>query len=457
MTLGQIKQFLTAHGEKPLILGIIGVLFLGTILVGSLTNMNKAYAIVVDGYQVALVAEQQLVEEALEEVIAEKSEDAGQAVTHVQEIEVLPVKAKGDRLTADQLANLFNNTLEFTTAGVAIIINGKQQLIVENRETADKLLEEAKTAYIKQNDSTEMLSVVIEDQVQLETVEIGIGGYTDYETALALLINGVEKVESHVVAAGESLWTIARDNNMTTEELKEANPQLATERLQIGQELSLVKLEPMVSVVATLRESKKETVPFSTRYVNDSNMYRGQEKVTQAGQRGEREVVYELVQVNGVTTDKKELEAKVLSQPTERVVARGTKVIVASRGSGEAGRFGWPVSGTITSPFGNRRGGYHYGIDIAASTGTSIRVASAGVVTFSGWSGNYGNMIEIDHGNGVSTRYAHNSANLVSAGKEVNAGDVIGRVGSTGRSTGPHVHFEVRINGQAKNPMNYLP
>lgn len=118
-----------------------------------------------------------------------------------------------------------------------------------------------------------------------------------------------------------------------------------------------------------------------------------------------------------------------------------------------------PVSGTITSRFGARssiRSSAHTGLDIATSTGTPIVAAAAGTVTFSGYKGSYGNMIVITHGNGVQTYYGHCSKLYVSAGTYVSQGQTIAAVGSTGNSTGPHLHLEVRINGVAYNPQNYV-
>ena len=117
-----------------------------------------------------------------------------------------------------------------------------------------------------------------------------------------------------------------------------------------------------------------------------------------------------------------------------------------------------PISGTITSRFGERssiRSSVHTGLDIAASTGTPIQAAAGGTITFSGRKGSYGYMIVIDHGNGVQTYYAHCSKLYKSAGTYVNQGDIIAAVGSTGNSTGPHLHLEVRVNGVAYNPSNY--
>lgn len=118
-----------------------------------------------------------------------------------------------------------------------------------------------------------------------------------------------------------------------------------------------------------------------------------------------------------------------------------------------------PISGTITSRFGassSIRSSAHTGLDISASTGTAIKAAASGTVTFSGWKGSYGYMVVISHGNGIQTYYGHCSKLYVSAGQAVSQGETIAAVGSTGNSTGPHLHLEVRINGVAYNPQNYV-
>lgn len=122
------------------------------------------------------------------------------------------------------------------------------------------------------------------------------------------------------------------------------------------------------------------------------------------------------------------------------------------------GYLGWPVKGVVTSGFGRRRGRNHEGIDIGAKSGTPIRAAAAGEVKFSGWGPTgYGKMIIIKHPNELTTVYAHNSRNLVPKGRKVSKGQIIGLVGSTGRSTGPHLHFEVRNHTHPKDPIRYLP
>ena len=116
----------------------------------------------------------------------------------------------------------------------------------------------------------------------------------------------------------------------------------------------------------------------------------------------------------------------------------------------------WPVHGPITSPFGMRWGRMHEGIDIAVPTGTPVHAAASGSVIYAAWMTGYGNLVVLDHGNGLATAYAHNSSLLVSLGQRVSQGQAISLSGSTGNSTGPHVHFEVRVNGIAVDPLRYL-
>jgi murein DD-endopeptidase MepM/ murein hydrolase activator NlpD len=117
----------------------------------------------------------------------------------------------------------------------------------------------------------------------------------------------------------------------------------------------------------------------------------------------------------------------------------------------------WPVAGPITSPFGMRWGRLHPGIDIGASMGTPIHAAASGTVVYAGWMTGYGNLTVIDHGGGIATAYGHQSKLDVSVGQQVTQGQEIGLIGSTGFSTGPHLHFEVRVNGVPVDPMGYLP
>ncbi|MCP9487454.1 MAG: peptidoglycan DD-metalloendopeptidase family protein [Gaiellaceae bacterium MAG52_C11] len=129
--------------------------------------------------------------------------------------------------------------------------------------------------------------------------------------------------------------------------------------------------------------------------------------------------------------------------------------VSATRRTSSTG-FVWPVQGPLTSPFGFRWGRMHEGIDIAVPTGTPVVASAAGTVIVAGWMGGYGNLVVVDHGNGISTAYAHNSSLAAGVGQSVAQGQLIAYAGNTGHSFGPHLHFEVRINGSAADPLGYL-
>jgi murein DD-endopeptidase MepM/ murein hydrolase activator NlpD len=178
-----------------------------------------------------------------------------------------------------------------------------------------------------------------------------------------------------------------------------------------------------------------------------------------------RHVASEVAQIEDLSaSEEAQLEALIVERQREieaqREAARRAAGIVGTTSA--PGSLAWPVSGTITSPFGYRRnpfgGGmeFHQGLDIAAPMGTTITAAASGTVISAGWYGGYGNYILIDHGGGMATGYGHCSQIFVSVGQQVQKGQAIGAVGSTGASTGPHVHFEVRINGKPVDPAAYL-
>jgi murein DD-endopeptidase MepM/ murein hydrolase activator NlpD len=176
---------------------------------------------------------------------------------------------------------------------------------------------------------------------------------------------------------------------------------------------------------------------------------RAQERQSLASiKESEREYVNE---VNGL--------AQVSAQLTARIQAAQARSAAGgySTGSGvSSSGLIWPVQGPITSPFGMRWGRMHEGIDIGVPYGTPIHAAAAGTVIYAGWMSGYGNLIVIDHGHGLATAYGHQSALAAGNGQSVSQGQVIGYVGCTGHCFGPHLHFEVRVNGQPVDPLSYL-
>ena len=159
-----------------------------------------------------------------------------------------------------------------------------------------------------------------------------------------------------------------------------------------------------------------------------------------------------------------EYENKKAEEAKKRAAAARAKSLASVATSAPTGNLNGlalaiPVNGSVSSRFGSRggsRSGAHTGLDISTSTGTGIRPVAAGTVVYAGYRGSYGNLLIIDHGNGVQSYYAHCNALYVSNGQQVGAGSTIAAVGSTGNSTGPHLHLEIRINGTPVNPQNYI-
>lgn len=150
-----------------------------------------------------------------------------------------------------------------------------------------------------------------------------------------------------------------------------------------------------------------------------------------------------------------ERESAALTARIQAAQARTYAAPAVSRAASSSG-FIWPTSGTLTSGFGWRWGRMHEGIDIAAPTGTPIAAVAGGTVIVAGWMGGYGNLVVVDHGGGLATAYGHQSSIAVGVGTQVAQGQTIGYVGNTGNSTGPHLHFEVRVNGSPVDPLGYL-
>ena len=265
---------------------------------------------------------------------------------------------------------------------------------------------------------------------------------------------------TYEVKAGDTWSEIANSHDLTSAELLELNPGYNIDKLQIGEVLTLSASVPYLTLTVVQQERYVDEVNYDIEYTDSANMYKGDYKVVSAGEYGAADVVANVTYVNGVETERTILSSVTLKEPVTEQRLQGTKDRPTWL---PTGTFRWPTSGRITSYFGGRRspGGIgstnHKGIDIANSYGAPVYAADGGTVTYAGWMGGYGYLVQISHGNGYVTYYGHNSSLLVSVGDHVYKGQQIARVGSTGNSTGNHCHFEVRYNGVAKNPLNYLP
>jgi len=169
-----------------------------------------------------------------------------------------------------------------------------------------------------------------------------------------------------------------------------------------------------------------------------------------------KQVQSEIAESQALETASAQLAAKLRAGEAQAGAAAGS-TSTGTPVAGGSGTFAWPLSGPITSPFGMRWGTLHPGIDIGVPTGTPIHAAGSGTVVWCGWMSGYGNLVMIDHHNGLATLYGHQSRIAVGCNQEVSQGETIGYVGCTGFCTGPHLHFEVRVNGTPVDPLGYLP
>jgi len=422
-------------------------------------NVNSiAYAVTVNGKQALLFENKEDAEQAVSKFLETKSQEMGMTVTTDDKIEVIKVRInnKEQLLTGDQ-SEALEQQLSMLVPGAALLVNGEEKAILADQKTAEDLINRIKNHYAPSGEGINVVKTELKENVAIVEKKVPLGDIIDPDQAFQLLTVGTEKMITHTVEKGESLWTIAKAYKMSVKDLEEANPEYNPDKLQIGDVLKLVKMDPAIHVTTVAEVTEVKKVPYGVKVENDSNMLRGQEKVKQAGKDGSKEFKYLVVEENGRQVDKQFLSATVLSEPVNKIVIRGTKLELAARGSGgDGGQLRWPHRGSITSRFGYRNREYHTGIDIDGNTGDPVRAAEAGTVTYVGRDGNYGKIIRINHGNGIQTWYAHLSAYEVKSGEKVERGDLIGRVGSTGRSTGSHLHFEVRINGNPVNPLKYL-
>lgn len=428
----------------------------GLILIGAnfyLGQNQPACAVYYDGQKIGFVESQQQGKIVLASLEEELEQLVGQDVFLPDSLDYKTCMVPRQEMAKSSFESSIEK-LPWMVKGVEMCVEGKPVMAMAAREDGEALLRSYQKLMLPEDSEEKIENVSFQEDITFRSRQIAVKDLISVEDALKFLSEGQAQQKTYVIQEGDNLWEIAQKNDILVDELYQYNPRL-TEELKPGQELKLASIEPLLNVAITSTLTTKEVLPFEVQTKLDSDLDRGKTKVVEAGENGEAKVVYRLVRQNRQLVKKSEVEREVVKAPESKVVAKGTRTIVASsRGSGN-GSLRWPVGGPITSGYGTR-GGTHSGIDIGAGHGAAVGAAAGGTVSSTGWMGGYGNCVLINHGNGVSTRYAHLSQINVSSGQSVSSGQTIGRVGSTGRSTGPHLHFEVIVNGSTRNPLNYL-
>ena len=364
------------------------------------------------------------------------------------------VAYRGALVEEADLEEALSQSLRVVEHGYALYVNGDFIGATQTEGALDELMAQVATPYRNEN----TVSIDFVEEWEIRECDLPLEDFTNLAD-VALLLNSVKAGEqTYTVEAGDCWSVIAEDHNMTSQDLLRMNPGYDIDKLQIGDVLVTSQQVPYLTVRATQMEYYVADIPYEIEYVDDNTMWEGDTRIITKGAYGTADTVAR-VTYEGVNEVERVIESQTtITEPVTEVQARGT---LERPSWAPTGSFRWPTSGSITSKYGYRNifGGssFHGGIDIANSYGTDIVAADGGVVCYAGWMSGYGYLVQIDHQNGYVTYYGHNSSLLVSVGDKVFKGQHIAEMGSTGRSTGNHCHFEVRVNGERTNPINLLP
>lgn len=444
------KVGILAHWQRGKGKLLAAILSLGLIM-GVVAQTGFAWQVHLNGEEIGIVKDKTSLVELIEERTQEVKADSGYEVGLASQVDFKKVFSfSGDNI--ETVKETLAAGLEFGLRAAVILVNDQEVATLATLDEAEGVLKELKSRFTNTSANVEVESVRFREQVELQETYRRVEDIIDSKTALNILLHGSERLLQHTVVRGESFWTIATKYQLGVSALQAANPGMRPEVLQVGAKLNLKIDEPFVRVEAVEKQTYNQSIPFSTTYTTDNSLWNWESKVKVAGKAGTKQVTARIIRINGKEEKREILSTQTITNPTTQVVARGTKTAPSL----STGAFLWPTTGTITSPYGLRWGAMHSGVDIGAPQGTAIKAADSGMVTFSGWNGGYGNMVKIDHGNGTSTLYAHASKLLVSQSDRVEKGQVIALVGSTGKSYGAHLHFEVHVNGRHTNPLNYF-
>lgn len=475
---------------------LLSVILLFTIFPNSHSKVEAAqsklktiYHVYVDDQYIGKVNNQNKIDQLIEEKINESEyKDLNPFIS--EEITYVPEKSFNPRMDEGGVLEILQDLLTLKVEAHALKIDDEIIGYFENEEMIDNALRKYKQTFVNKKDLEKLKQkedslIFIDETLYLENKEEFIEGrdplkpgskelvdaFLDNEMEVFVdeiepekllsekegfehLNKGTIEEEKHAIKKGEILQTIAPQYDLTKEELLELNPDLSEDSiLQIDQEITVSSYKPAYDVIAVEEKATEEKISYETEVIESDELYKGEEEIKQKGKNGKKEVLYAVTYKNGEEVSEEVLKEKIVKKPKKKIVIKGTKVI-PSRGDGE---YVWPTNGGyISSHYGHRWGRLHKGMDIARPSDRTIKAADHGVVSFAGYQGGFGNKIVIDHNNGMQTVYAHLSSIDVKPGQVVEKESAIGVMGSTGNSTGVHLHFEIHINGSPINPLQYF-
>ena len=450
---GKVRAVVARHPISPLLYAT--VLAVGIGVMAFQGSYARAYVLEVNGQEVGLVSGEDEVNAILGNVETRAASILGDDFDYDVDVTLSPVYAAPSALSdaAEMEDALFQEVGAYMTAW-AISVDGVELGYAADNGEFYRMLDEIAQPYIP----ADAVRYEFVEDVRVYPVELPSNTkFSDLEPIREELSALQTEEAVYVVKKGDTFNAIAYSLGMMPDDLSALNPDVIVNKLWVDQELVIQQAVPRLSVLTVTDETYEEVIPSPVEYIETADLYVGSTKVKEQGEDGLALVNAHVTYLNNVEQDREILESTTLKEPTTTYTYTGTTPRPTTASNGY---FIWPVRGTVTSRFGYRyifgSTSYHGGIDIACAYGTTIKAADGGKVTFVGYQGTYGNLVVITHDDGKQTYYAHNSSILVKVGQRVYQGQAIARAGSTGRATGPHCHFEVRVNGTRVNPRNYL-
>ena len=432
----------------------------------SVVHRPYALAVQVNGQTVGYVANEATFNLAREDV-QERINYAGTDKTEWTIEPTYTISTAHQVMDENQMANaILRSASDEISEGTALYLDGELTAVCADGTSLQSYISSLLAPY--EDEENANVTVGFNRAVDLEQgiyFNESFQNLTDIENTLS----GVQQAEKiYKVQAGDTLWAIAQKNDLTFKELCALNtnfkgaPLTETSNIQEGDELIVTKEEAMLEVRITKIEVKQEEIPYTTETTQSNELTKGTTKVTQEGENGLRNVTLQNVyDTNGTLLEQTVLSTEIVKEAVPKKVTVGTKKVTSStKYITGSGKFIWPVPNYKYCSRWYSSG--HKGVDICAPAGTPIYATASGTVAKAGYNKagagtGYGYSVVVNHGGGYTSVYAHCLSLAVHAGQSVKQGQLIGYVGSTGRSSGNHCHFEIRLNGSYVPPQNVFP
>ncbi len=461
------------QSKRLWLIGILTIILISCTTIWITSQYKNIYEVKFNGNHLGYVGDPQIIEEW----VRNKKESFQtqfpgiEYLTNDDQISILSVRKYNPTIHNITVLDSLSQKIKVQAFGTKIVIDGNPIGIVKNKNVADEILKQFQSKFIPSADKPQLkilsyqpgqkpnepgnrsvTGVQFVENVELLKVEIDP---EQVQPANEIMdrITGIDIEKTiYSVESGDCVSCIAMKFNVSKEVIYNNNPWIKDDLIDIGDELDLTVLRPLLSVKT--EELVKETVevPSTVEVTYDSTLRVGKSKVINNGIPGRKEITYLVTKVNGEVVNEKIQQENDLEKPVPQKVIQGSKVI---EGVG-TGSFAWPITDPqITSKFGRRWGRLHTGTDMV-SDNRNILASDNGKVVYVGYNSGYGNHVIIDHQNGYRTLYAHMSKTKVKKGALLEKGDLIGIMGSTGNSTGVHLHLEIRKGEDQLNPLSYL-